>query len=107
MTSSVVDTPDFQQSLVYGQWQRASWDDSLTYRDILKADQFRLFFHQGYLLVVDMGWEGIDHSTICDLFTLIFGFWFSAYSEQPASSLGRCLLEKHRMGQVHLTWCCT
>ena len=41
-----------------------------------------------------MGWEGIDHATICDLFTLVFGFWFSAHPQQTASSLGRCRLER-------------
>lgn len=43
-----------------------------------------------------MGWEGINHATICDLFIILLGFWFSLYSEQVASSLGRCLIEKDK-----------
>lgn len=77
-------------------WQRASWDDYVCDRDRLPADQYRLFFHQGYLLITKMGWEGINHATICDLFTIILGFWFSLHPEQVASSLGRCLLEKEK-----------
>lgn len=77
-------------------WQRASWDDYVCDRNHLPPDQYRLFFHQGYLLITEMGWEGINHATICDLFTIILGFWFSIHPEQIASSLGRCLLEKER-----------
>lgn len=75
-------------------WQRASWDDYVCDRNRLPADQYRLFFHQGYLLITEMGWEGINHATICDLFTAILYVWFSIHPEQIASSLGRCLLEK-------------
>ena len=93
MTVAIPQSID-RQHLSSMQWQAATWDNYLQCREALAADRFRLFFHQGYLLVVDMGWEGIDHATICDLFTLILGFWFAAHPEQIASSLGRCLLEK-------------
>jgi Uma2 family endonuclease len=53
----------------------------------------RLFFNGNYLLV-DMGSEGINHARVSDLFTLLFGFWFSQFIAQTAESLGRCLLEK-------------
>ena len=77
-----------------GQWQSATWQEYVWYRNTLESDRFRLFFYEGSLLITDMGWEGIDHATICDLFTLVFGFWFSAHPQQTASSLGRCLLER-------------
>ena len=94
MASSVLNAAE--QPFITGQWQKAPWQDYVHYRDTLNPDQFRLFFHQGYLLIIEMGWEGIDHATICDLFTIILGFWFGLYSEQTASSLGRCLLEKEK-----------
>ncbi|MBX2864271.1 MAG: Uma2 family endonuclease [Leptolyngbyaceae cyanobacterium MAG.088] len=75
-------------------WQQADWADYANQRDNLPPEQYRLFFHQGYLLITEMGWEGINHATICDLFTIILGFWFSIHSDQIASSLGRCLIEK-------------
>jgi Uma2 family endonuclease len=83
-----------KEPILKNQWQSASWKDYEQYRDALDPDQFRLFFDRGNLLVTEMGWEGIDHAAICDLFTLILGFWFGLHSEQTASSLGRCLLEK-------------
>lgn len=43
---------------------------------------------------MDMEWEGIDHASFCDLFTMILGFWFAQHPNQRFSSLGRCLLEK-------------
>ena len=78
------------------EWYQAQWGDYVRYRDSLSPDQYRLFFHQGYLLITEMGWEGINHATICDLFTIILGFWFSIHPEQIASSLGRCLIEKDK-----------
>ena len=94
MTDSALETVKPQPTLVTGQWQPAAWENYEHYRDRLDADQFRLFFHQDHLLIVEMGWEGIDHAIICDLFTSILFFWFSLHPEQTGSSLGRCLLEK-------------
>jgi Uma2 family endonuclease len=94
MTPTTLDIAGAPGSLALGQWQSATWQEYLWYRNTLEANRFRLFFQKGSLLIADMGWEGIDHATICDLFTLIFGFWFSAHPEQTASSLGRCLLER-------------
>lgn len=87
-------TPTTQNQTSFVEWQRATWQDYIDSRDNLAPDQYRLFFHQGYLLITEMGWEGINHATICDLFTIILGFWFSLHPEQVASSIGRCLLEK-------------
>lgn len=75
-------------------WQPATWEDYLVYRDNSNTEKVRLFFHQGYLLVIDMGGEGINHATVSDLFTMLFFIWFSQKPEQVFSSLGRCLMEK-------------
>ncbi|MBT9316821.1 Uma2 family endonuclease [Leptothoe spongobia] len=92
MTSTVTLTTQNQTSFV--EWRRATWQDYVGYRDNLASEQYRLFFHQGYLLITEMGWEGINHATICDLFTAILYVWFSLHPDQVASSIGRCLLEK-------------
>jgi Uma2 family endonuclease len=94
MTPTTLDIAGAPGTLMLGQWQSATWQEYVWYRDTLESDRFRLFFYESSLLIADMGWEGIDHATICDLFTLVFGFWFSAHPEQTASSLGRCLLER-------------
>jgi Uma2 family endonuclease len=41
-----------------------------------------------------MGGEGINHSGISDLFTMMLGFWAIRHPDQLFTSLGRCLLEK-------------
>jgi Uma2 family endonuclease len=80
-------TPDIPQ------WQPATWEDYLRYRDNPTTERVRLFFNDKYLFV-DMGSEGINHASISDLFTMLFFIWFSRDQKQTASSLGRCLLEK-------------
>jgi Uma2 family endonuclease len=75
------------------QWQPATWEDYLTVRDDPGIEWERIFFDNDYLFI-DMGKEGVNHATICDLFTMLFFIWFSQNPEQTFSSLGRCLLEK-------------
>lgn len=75
------------------QWQRATWEDYVAYRDAPNSERVRLFFNQGYLLV-DMGTEGINHASISDLFPILFFIWFSRRSGQTFKSFGRCLIEK-------------
>lgn len=82
-----------KQEKSFSEWKIATWENYLAYRDNPNAEILRLFFNQTKLLV-EMGTEGISHATICDLFTLVFGFWFSQNPEQVFTSLGRCLLEK-------------
>ena len=77
----------------FPKWIPATWEDYLVYRDDPNPERVQLFFNGNYLFV-DMGKEGINHARICDLFTLLFGFWFSYFTELTADSLGRCLLEK-------------
>ncbi len=74
-------------------WKPATWEDYLAYRDDPTIDRVRLFFYQDHLLT-DMGSEGINHAIICELFSMIFAFWFSQKPEEIFSSLGGCLLEK-------------
>ena len=76
MSHPALETANFQPTLTPGRWQAATWDDYEQYRDALDSDQFRLFFHHGYLLVVEMGCEGIDHAVTCNLFTSICGLVF-------------------------------
>jgi Uma2 family endonuclease len=73
----------------------ASWEDYKRYRDDPTApDRLRLFFNAGYLQVKSMGWEGIGHSEVNHLFTMLIGCWFMAHPELVAQSLGGCLMEK-------------
>ncbi|HEY9597959.1 MAG TPA: Uma2 family endonuclease [Cyanophyceae cyanobacterium] len=94
MTASIptVTSKSFTKTLHL--WKPATWDDYLAYRDDPTNERMRLFFHRGYLLVIDMGWEGINHASISDLFTMLFFSWFSQKPKQIFSSMGRCLLEK-------------
>ena len=87
-------TLNTQNQTGFVEWQRATWQNYVDSRDILAPDQYRLFFHQGYLLITEKCGEGINHATICDLFTAILYVWFSLHPDQVASSIGRCLLEK-------------
>jgi Uma2 family endonuclease len=41
-----------------------------------------------------MGSEEINHSSIVNLFTMLFFIWFARHPEQKFSSFGGCLLEK-------------
>jgi Uma2 family endonuclease len=76
-------------------WQPATWADYERHRDDPNTpERLRLFFHDGWLLVNAMGWEGIGHAEVRDLFVMLFAFWFSRHPEQPAKSLGGCLIEK-------------
>ncbi len=81
-------------------WKSATWEDYLAYRDDPNIERIRLFFFQDRLLITDMGSEGIDHSSIRDLFTLIFGFWFNQNPEPIISSFCGCLLEKSPLRAV-------
>ncbi|MDY6803961.1 MAG: Uma2 family endonuclease [Cyanobacteriota bacterium] len=94
MTVSIAPVIQTEFPKTLPKWQPASWEDYLAARDEQKLERVRLFFHQGHLLAIDMGWEGIDHATISDLFTMLFYIWFAGQPEKTFSSLGRCLLEK-------------
>lgn len=78
------------------QWQQATWEDYLAYRDNPTPERVRLFFNGNYLFV-DMGSEGINHASFGDLFAMLFFIWFSRFPKQTARSLGRCLIEKQNL----------
>ena len=91
---TVVSPPNLLQSkTILTDWQSATWEDYLNYRDTPTEERIKLYFYQNQLLI-EMGKEGINHSSICDLFTMLFAFWFTQNSDQIFSSYGRCLLEK-------------
>lgn len=75
------------------QWHSATWEDYLRLRDQEGRDRVKLAFNKGQLWI-DMGGEGINHSGVSDLFTLMLGLWAIQHPEQVFSLLGRCLLEK-------------
>ena len=77
-------------------WQPATWSEYERQRDESEtSDRRRLYFHNGYLRVNDMGWEGISHARVHDLFTAILWLWFvSLHPDQKAETFGNALLEK-------------
>ncbi|MGB3404049.1 MAG: Uma2 family endonuclease [Microcoleaceae cyanobacterium] len=75
------------------QWHKATWQDYVALRDASIQERIKLGFNQGWMWV-DMGAEGINHSSVCDLFTMMFGFWAIQHLGEAFTSLGRCLLEK-------------
>ena len=91
MTAATITKPKIANSLA--QWQKATWDDYVAYRDNPNLDEVRLFFNQESLFV-DMGNEGINHSKFNDLLTMIFGFWFARKPDIIFNSLSGCLIEK-------------
>jgi len=93
MTASTPTSIQTVNARDFPKWQPATWEDYLTWRDAPTPERIRLFFNQNQLLI-DMGSEGINHASVSDLFTMLFGFWFNHYRTQTAASFGRCLIEK-------------
>jgi Uma2 family endonuclease len=84
-----------KQISILSQWKPATWEEYERYRDDPEMpERLRLFFHDGYLKVDAMGWEGIKHAQVRDLFVMLLAFWFSQHPEQVAESMGGCLMEK-------------
>ncbi|NET61598.1 MAG: Uma2 family endonuclease [Symploca sp. SIO2E6] len=95
-------------------WQLASWQDYESCRDTQTQERVKLYYYQNRLLV-EMGSEGINHSSIGDLFAMLFFIWFSQKVPQTSNSFGGCLLEKPRynsaapdimlyLGEDYPTW---
>jgi Uma2 family endonuclease len=91
MTTAVLEKP--KSSLSLQTWQNATWEDYLKICQDYDQEEIRIVFDQD-LLWIDMGNEGINHSRYCDLFTLIFGFWFAKHPDQIFDSLSGCVIEK-------------
>lgn len=75
------------------EWKIASWEEYEAWRNAETRERVKLYYSQNRFLV-EMGSEGINHSGISDLFTMLFFIWFSQKAKQKFMSLGRCLLEK-------------
>lgn len=94
MTATLSTQPQSKRLLT---WQPATWEEYAHLRDHYeksKASRVKLFFHNGALLVDDMGWEGINHSVVRELFLLLVGFWIAQNPQAHISFMGGCLLEK-------------
>lgn len=76
-------------------WQQASWEEFVRYCEDPDLEDVRAFYDEG-LLWVDMGNEGLNHSSFCQLFSMIFGFGFAQPGQADFSNLGGCVLEKPR-----------
>lgn len=82
-----------EQDNFLDQWQDATWDDYLIYSDTPTEERIKLYYYQ-HKLLIEMGKEGINHSSISDLFIMLFTFWFTQNQQDIFSSYGGCLLEK-------------
>lgn len=94
MTASISKLIQTDIRATAAQYQTATWEDYLAYRDAQNDRNIGLFFNCDRLLVIDMGKEGINHASINNLFTMLFAFWFSQTPGLIFTSLGCCLLEK-------------
>jgi len=70
----------------------ATWAEYLQLRDNPHLDWQRISYDQGWLWV-EMGKEGPGHTSVSDLFTIIFGFWAFLHPQETYQSYGRCLIE--------------
>ncbi|PLS67475.1 MAG: Uma2 family endonuclease [Cyanobacteria bacterium M5B4] len=86
------------QTELYCRWQPAIWQDYERMRDALSNDatiqKVQLFFYDHQLLVENMGWEGLLHSEVRELLSLILGLWLMQHPEIKSKILGSCLMEK-------------
>ena len=92
MTSSTVTKHNIANNTI-PQWQPATWEDYLAYRDDQNLERVKLFFNAGYLLI-EMGAEGINHAVVSNLFPILFFLWFSRTPGRAFKCMGRCQLEK-------------
>ncbi|WP_088889870.1 Uma2 family endonuclease [Leptolyngbya ohadii] len=75
------------------QWIPASWTEYAALRDAPVQERTQLFFNQESLWI-DMGGEGINHSSFNSLLTGLLFVWAIQHSEQLYTVLSCCLLEK-------------
>jgi Uma2 family endonuclease len=81
------------QSQKISSWRSATWAEYLQRIEKPQSDSEQVFFHRNTIWI-DMGNEGINHSRFNELFTLIFGFWFSQQTDVKFDLLGGCVIEK-------------
>lgn len=85
---------EVKQELAYARWESATWADYQRLRDDPTIERVQLFFAHNRLLVENMGWEGILHSEIRELMTLILGTWLMRHPDMKSKLLGSCLMER-------------
>ncbi len=88
--SQVITLP---QSPKISSWRNATWAEYIQRIENPQSESEQVFFNLDTIWV-DMGNEGINHSRFNELFTLIFGFWFSQQADVKFDLLGGCVLEK-------------
>ncbi|MDJ0662607.1 MAG: Uma2 family endonuclease [Crocosphaera sp.] len=91
--TSLISTEKSLTLFPLSQWQTATWNDYITYRDTIEDQRIKLYYYANKLLI-QMGKEGINDTSINDLFTMILFIWFSNHPEIPMNSFGGVLLEK-------------
>ena len=94
MTASISQVIQTESAETLHHWKPATWEDYLAYRNLPNNDKMKLFFNNGYLLVIDTLGEEIEPATIRNLFTMLFASWLIQNPNNIFSSLGGCLIEK-------------
>ncbi|NEO83327.1 MAG: Uma2 family endonuclease [Spirulina sp. SIO3F2] len=74
-------------------WRFVDWCDYEAERDRQSESSTKLYYYQQRLRI-EMGSEGINHSSIGDLFAMILFAWFSQPDAPISNSFNGCLLEK-------------
>jgi Uma2 family endonuclease len=77
-------------------WRTANWDEYLSYLENPELEPQWIFFNQSKMWV-DMGNEGINHSQVNKLLTMLLFVWFSRQSGTKFHLLGGCVIEKPKL----------
>lgn len=91
MTTSIFRETDSIATLPL--WKPATWEDYLRERDDPTTERVRLYFYRE-LLLIEMGSEGINHSSVNELLKMLFAFWLAQNPELKLSLFGGTQLEK-------------
>ncbi len=99
MTLSLDRTPQIepqikQQARSIPQWVSMTWDQYEQWRDGTTSKTAQWYFDRNLFLVRDMGWEGINHAKVKDLFIMLISLWCMAHPDRLAESMSGGLLEK-------------
>jgi hypothetical protein len=100
--AATVATPSLNTSQ---QWISATWEEYLSYVENPDLESQRVFFNLGRMWV-DMGNEGINHSQVNKLLTMLLFVWFSQKHGVKFQLLGGCVIEKHgQQGLRQMRFC--
>ncbi len=83
-----------QQARSIPQWVSMTWDAYEQWRDGTTSKTAQWYFDRNLFLVRDMGWEGINHAEVKDLFIMLISLWYMIHPNQKARSLSGGLLER-------------